>query len=801
MLSNHLILALRNVRKRPTFALIHVVGLSLGLMSSLLIFLFVYFHLSTNTFYPDFHRIYRVVLDMHVSDGSIEYESGTSVPMAQALKDEYAAIEQVGFCMPFYRTPQLAIPTTTGEPRRFLEDNGVAYADQGFLMMFGHRLVEGSSATALANPNQVVITERQASKYFGEGSGSVLGKTIRMNNQTDLVVSGVVEDYPKNTDFAIDVWVSMPTLKVMKPSYQTENFSWIGSNNWTFVKLSRHSDALSINAQLSGFVSKYLGDEFAHWQFHLQPLSDMHFDTRYGGTLRKPLLHLLSTVALFIILIACINFVNLSTAQALSRAKEVGVRKVLGSSRPQLFWQFMTETSLLVVMALGGVMLGAQWAVPGLNDWIQTQLSLQPLSTPLVVVGTVAFVLSIILLAGSYPAFVLAGFHPIRALQNRVGRLTTSGYRLRQLLLAFQFTVAQVLIIGAVVVLYQLDYVQQYNVGFQKEAIVTVEVPRRDYSQLDAFRNQLKQYPDIEHVSFHLDAPMTTTNEGGYVRFNGRSESEPFLVRDRWADEDYLETYDLRLVAGRNFTLRDSTTEFLVNEAFVEHLGVASPEEVLGKPLYEGNAEVSGVIVGVVKDFHHRSLQNPIEPLVIYPFPRLFTQAGIRLQSGNLSRTLPTIQKTWEAAFPDQVFTYRFLEDTVAQSYEKEQRIAKLIRLFTLVSVLICCLGLIGLAMYAAQRRTKEIGIRKVLGASVPGILLLLSREFLVLVLLGFVLSAPVAYYFLRDWLNTFAYRISIQWWMFAVSGVAVLLITLGIVGRQSLRAARSNPVDSLRNE
>lgn len=797
MLRNHFTAILRNFLKRPAFALVHIIGLSLGLLASLFIFLFVHFHLTTNTF-PDADRIYRVVLDMQVTDGSIEHESGTSLPMGQALQEEYAAIEQTSFYRPFYQPPQLAISTPTGELRRFIENDGVAYANSHFLSMFDYNFLEGNPTTALTLPDQAVITQRQARKYFGKEGA--LGKTIRINNQTDLVISGVVEDPPRNTDFATNVWVPLPTLKVLKPSYQTENFSWIGSNNWTFVKLSENSSASTINQRLPDFVSKYLGNQFAHWHFHLQPLHDLHFDTRYGGTVRKPLLHLLSGVALFIVLIACINFVNLSTATALSRAKEVGVRKALGSSRAQLFWQFIAETSLIVTFALALVALGAAVGLPWLNDWIQTRLSLQTLLTPTIIVGTIIFILSIILLAGSYPALVLARFHPVRALHNQISVKEVGAYRLRQLLVTLQFAIAQAFVLGAVVVLYQLDYFQQ-QLGFQQEAIVTVKVPRSDYSRLETFRNQLQQYPDIRQVSFHQSPPITDSHEGDYVRFNRREEREPFLVRYRWADEDYLPTYDLRLVAGRNMRLRNSVTEFLVNEEFVKALGVSSAEEVLGKPLHEGNIGAEGVIVGVVEDFHHRSLHNPIEPLLIYPYPYLFTQAGIQLQSENLFQTLQTIQSAWETTFPDQVFTYQFLEDSIAQLYEKEQRIGKLIQIFTFVAILICCLGLIGLAMYTAQRRTKEIGIRKVLGATVASVLLLLSREFISMVLLGFVLSAPITYYLLQDWLNSFAYRISIQWWMFAIALLGVMTLSLLMISGHVLKAARNNPVDSLRDE
>ena len=798
MLKNYIWVAFRNFWKQKQFTFFHVTGLTLGLTCSFLIFLFVHFHLSTDTFYPHAHRIYRVVLDMHIEDGSIEYESGSSLPMAKALKNEFALIEQAGFCMSFYRGPTLSIQRSENETARYVEHTGVAYGDTGFLQIFDYQFIEGDPQTALAAPNQAVLTEKQATKYFGHTD--VLGETIRINDRADLAVTGVIKDYPENTDFKTDVWVSLPTLKTLQPTYQTENFTWIGYNNWTFVQLSGNNEAASINLQLPDFVNKYLGDDFQHWHFHLQPLGEMHFDTRYGGVIRKPLLWILSTVAVFIILIACINFINLSTAQALSRVKEVGVRKALGSSRKQLFWQFIIETSLLVWITLGITLVTITLCLPWLNEWVQTRLSLQQWANPAVIFFMLLLIFAITLLAGGYPAFLLSGYHPIKALKGKVNMKETGGYRLRKVLVTTQFAISQAFIIAAFIVLYQMDYFRQTDTGFRKDAMITITVPGNDYSNLETFRNQLKQHPEIQQVSFHHSPPMGAINEGGYVKFNNSESWEPFLVRDRWADAHYLETYDLELIAGRNLIMRDAA-EFLVNEEFVKKLGVASPEDVLDKPLLEGNAGVEGVIVGVVKDFHHNSLQNPIEPVVIYPYPGLFRQAGIQLQTYNLQQTLEDIRAIWSTTFPDQVFEYEFLDETLAQLYEKEQIIARLTRIFTVVAILICCLGLLGLATYTARQRTKEIGVRKVLGASVPNILLLLSKDYIQLILIAFVIAMPIANYFMSEWLQNFAYRIEISWWMFVIPGLLVLLIALLSVSGQTVKAARQNPVDSLRNE
>ena len=733
MLFNYLLNTLRNFRKQKLFTFIHVIGLSLGLMGGVVIFLFVHHHLSTNTFYPDADRIYRVVLDMQIQDGSIENESGTSLPMAQALKDEYTKIEQVGFCRKFYMAPTLTVTDNQGGYNKFIEERGVAYADAQFIAMFGHQFIEGNPITAMVKPNQVVITRRQAQKCFG--SEVALGQTISINNKADLIVSGIIEDFPINSDFEIDVWISLPTLTVIQPNYQSENFSWIGSNNWTFIKLAEESSPKVLDKQLPDFVVKYFGEDFTHWHFHLQPLNEMHFDTRYGGSIRKASLWLLSTVALLIVLVACINFINLSTAQALSRSKEVGVRKALGSSRTQLFWQFIGETAFLVGISLGLILITISLILPTLNNWIGTTLSLQPLTQLPNAIYFALSILGLILVAGSYPAIILASFDPVRALQNKLSSSMAGGYQIRKLLVGFQFTVSQAFIIGALIMFYQMDYFQKVDAGFRQEALLTVDLPKSSYSTLTSFRNQLQVYPEINQISFHHRPPMAAANDGGYVKFDNQDQWTSFLVRDRWADENYLETYDLKLLTGRNITMRDSATEFLVNEEFVRQLALASLDEVIGKSLLNGNSGIEGKIVGVVSDFHHSSLQNPIEPVIVYPYPILFRQAGIQVQTQDITSTLKIIKAVWEGTFPNEVFTYQFLEDSLAKLYEKERMMSRLALIFTVASIIICCLGLLGLVTYSINQRTKEVGLRKVLGASIKDILLLLSKDFLILIL------------------------------------------------------------------
>lgn len=799
MIKNYIKISLRVLSKNKTYASLNIVGLSLGLTGSILIFLFVWFHLSTDAFHQNAARIYRLVLDIRVEDGSVEYEPGTSVAMLNALREDYAQVERTAMCMFFYTPPTLAVPTTANHWERYVEPQGVAYGNTDLLYMFDFTWLVGDKQTALNEPRQVILSESQAIKYFG--SIDVLGKTIRINQQTDLVVSGVIATPPAHTDLSVDVLISLPTLKILNPAYQLDNYAWFGHNNWLFVQLQAGAEAKQLDQQLAGFVQKYLGENFSHWQLHLQPLSAMHFDEKYSGVISKTLLYTLGLTGIVLLLVACLNFINLSTAQASQRAKEVGVRKVMGSTRKQIFWQFIVETALITLLAVLLASVVIPLLLPLLNNWLQTALSLSLLAAPAILTFLLILILLLILLAGSYPAMILSGFQPVAVLKNQVMVTGHRKFSIRKILVVVQFVFSQIFAVSALVIMYQMNYLQHASMGFNTEATVTISLPKTTQSRLETLRHELKQHLDIAEVSFHHRPPMTDSNDGGYIKLDQQENWEPFMVRDRWADAHYLTTYELQLVAGRNIQEHDSAVEFLVNEAFIRRLNLDKPEEILDRKIYDGNAEIGGTIVGVVRDFHHRPLQHAIEPVVIYAYPRLFRQAGIRFRTQHIAQVLQTIQTIWTKTFPDDVFEYAFVDDTIARMYHQEKTISHLSKIFTIATLLICFLGLYGLVLFVTVQRTKEIGIRKVLGASMGNILLLLSKGYIKLMLIAFVLAIPIANYFITEWLQRFAYRIEISWWLFAVPGVLVLFIALLSVSGQTLKAARRNPVDSLRNE
>jgi putative ABC transport system permease protein len=796
MFSNYLKTAYRTFLRDKTYPALGVTGLSLGITCGLLLFLFVEFHLSTDGFHAGADRIYRVVLDIHSTDGTVEHEPGSSLPMAKALAQEYPQIEKTAFCMFLGGSPTLSPLQPDQPPARFLETAGIAYGTAGLLDMFSYEFIAGNRATALSTPNSVVLTEGKALKYFGRKE--VLGSIIRINNRVDLTVTGVVKNQRPNTDLKVDVLLSLPTLKVLNPGFETDNFGWVTSTYWTFVQLREGYDYRQLDGQLPGFVAKYMKD-FSHWHLHLQPLREMHFDMRYGGYLRKPMLLALAVVGLLLVGVAAINFVNLSTAQSLRRAKEVGVRKVMGGTGKQIFWQFLTETALLTVVATLLSLLLAAILLPTLRNWLQTPIALNLTQNPSLLLLLIGLPVAVTFLAGSYPALVLAGFQPVKVLKSNLTP-RTGGFSLRHLLVGTQLVVSQVFITGALVVMGQMEYFRSKDMGFDRETILLLKTTKTEKSR-EQVRNELLRLPEVKQVSFQVHPPATSANDGGHIKYNHRPAYEPFLVRDRWGDANYLDLYGLTLVAGRNLVERDSVTEFIVNQELVRRLGLSRPEDIIGRALFNGNAVLEGTIVGVVKDFHQNSLHHAVEPLVIYSFPRIQGNVGVKLQTQNLPAALQKIRAVWQEAYPEQVFAYEFLDENLAKLYQKEAVLLQLSRLFTGVTILICCLGFFGLVRFMASRRTKEIGIRKVLGASLGDILLLFGKEFLVLLLLSLLVAAPLASWIMSQWLAGFAYRISVGWQVLGLTGLLSLLIIVLTTGYQAVAAALADPVKSIQSE
>jgi putative ABC transport system permease protein len=797
MLGDHIKIALRNLRNNPSYTLLNVLGLGMGMAGAVLIFLFVQYHYSVDKFHPNADRLFRVVLDLKLDEGK-EYESGSSLAMAAALSTDYTQVDQVGVTR---KKPNTTFSAhEAAEVRRYLEKDNVVFANPGFMEMFVSERLTGESAAFMNEPYTVVLSEKIANKYFGTVAAS--GKILRMDNQTDLRVAAVLNDQNAPTDFGYDIYISLPTLLKIEPGYEMDNFSWISSRNTTFVRLVAGGNAGSLQKQIGENGRKYYGETAKYYAHVLQPLEEVHFDEKYGGKIRPGILWVLTGVGVFLIVIACINFINLATAHALKRAREFGVRKVLGSSRRQLFWQFMTETAFLTTISAVASAILVIGCLPLLQTWTDMPSANFTVfrNFRLYFFGAAAF-LAVILLAGLYPAVLLSGFNPISALKGTFTARQAGALGIRRILIAVQLVIAQVLVMGTLVLILQMRLFRNTDLGFNHNAIVILSLPQsaQDTPGREVFRQTLMQYSEVKSVTFQYEAPTSEMGYGGSVRFNNKTDWEKFMIRDRFGDQHYLATYQMPLLAGRCFSAKDSVTEFVVNEELMKRVGVQDAQKMLGKQLEDGNTGLKGEIVGVVRSFHLKSLQNAIEPCAIFARPTLYRQIAVKLESANLIRSLGHLRDAWAKVYPDEVFDYHFLDEQIARFYQSEQQLTNLIQIFALVAVVICCLGLFGMISIMVAHKTREIGVRKVLGAGVKSIVWLFGREFLLLIGGACAVAIPVALYLARQWLSNFVYRIDLQWWLPVLGCTLIILVTLLTVGIQVVKAASADPVKSLR--
>jgi putative ABC transport system permease protein len=796
MLFNYFQIGLRNFQKRPGYSLLNCLGLSLGMAGGIILFLFIYLHYQTDLYHPQANQMYRIVLDLHLADGRVEHSSEVSFPMTEAFRRDYPAVEKAAFLKEIV-SPAVSLTTSSGENRRFLEEGAVLFTNPDYFQLFSYQWLSGNAAQALKEPLSVVLTRKYALKYFGQTN--VVGKVLSIQD-VPLQVTGVVADYPPVTDFKKEVFVSISSLKHLDAAFDPTDFTWTSSRHQLFLKLKQKASAEDLQNQLPSFSRKYFGELAKAYQFQLQPLREVHFDLRYGGSISWTLLGVLALIGMFIIGIASINFINLATVQAFLRAKEVGVRQVLGSSRRQVFLQLLVETAMLIFLAGVLSMAFTFLYLPLLNQWMGLTLHAGMLVSKVFALFWLLTIGVVVLLAGGYPAFVLSRLPTINTLKGRYlhSRQVAS---VRKILVVVQFTIALVLITSTLIVKEQLWFFHRKDLGFKQSAIVSLLLPKTTLTERQALKDQLFSLAGVENVTFQYRPPVSEANVGGSFRFGNRSEWEKFPIRDKWADSQYLKTYGLKLVAGRNFMERDSLTEVVVNETFVRKLGFQDPANVLNQTIEDGTRGTKGVIVGVVKDFNLQSLHQAIEPCAIFYYPEGFAQVGIQIQHTNLPYTLTQIKQQWQKILPHSVFSYQFLDEQIARFYHKEQLIGRIVNWFSVLAILIAGLGLFGLAAFAAQQRTKEIGVRKVLGASVLSIVSLLTKDFLKLVFIAFFIATPIAWYLSEQWLQGFAFRIRITWVIFALAGTLSLLIALITVSFQAIKASLVNPVKSLRSE
>ncbi|WP_420151144.1 ABC transporter permease [Spirosoma sp.] len=798
MLTNYLKIAWRNLVKNRSYALINVTGLALGIGSAMLIFALVRYHYRIDRHHQKYDRIYRITTTFFSPAGEF-HTPGVPYVFGKTLRNDHPEIENVAM-IDQEEEPTVVIPMAKGPDKKFKETDGIgAFVEPTYFRIFDYEWVAGGPAD-LTQPNTAVLSAKSAQKYFGTTT-NVIGKTVKLDGRLNLRIVGIFSDYQDNTDFPYSIMPSWASLKEYRGS-DDNGFDDTNSSTQCYVTLNERFTQADWDRQMLAFVRKNKPTGVKDTRFPMQPLSAIHFSTDHGGV-SKGLILSLFIIGVFLIITASINFVNLATAQALTRSREVGVRKVMGSTRPQLFWQFMGETALITLVAtaiaIGLFQIG--------QDLIQENLSgafkFTFYFTPSVIGWLVLLVVGVIALSGIYPALVLAGFRPVMALTGKITSQQVGGFSVRRGLVITQFAISQILIIGLIVVTSQLTFVQTKDLGFRKNAILTIQlpsVPVQDVTKLSTFRNLATSVPDVEKFSYSMSgAPQSGWTSSTGLKYDNRPKNEDFSIQRKYIDANYLDLYGLKVVAGRNLYPADTSRETLVNEMFVRKLGLSNPNQVLGKLLHVDGKKLE--IIGVVKDFNQEVLKTAISPLFLTTRANRYYAANVQLHSGNFQRAISQLEKFYNQVYPDSYFTHQFVDVQIERSYRQEQTMSKLINFFAGIAMLIGCLGLYGLVLFMATQKTKEIGVRKVLGASVGSIVWLFGKEFAQLIVIAFVVAAPVAWWIMNKWLQGFEYKIDFGSGIFAIAILATVLVAAITVSFQSIKAALMNPVKSLRSE
>jgi len=792
MIKNYIKIGWRNLKRNKAYAFISVLGLALGIGCGILIFTLISYNLSFDNFHQNSNRIYRFYTEWH--DESVIQSAGVPQPLAKAFRSDFTLAEKTARVINFREN---LITIVSGKQiKKFHEENGVAFAEPDYFDILNFPLVEGNKKTALLQPNQAIVTEKIAHKYFG--NYNPIGKVIRLDNKLDLTITGVLKDLPPNTDRRQEIYVSFASIENYINKNLELKWGWVNTGCQGFVLLKPNVTVQQVNNALAQIVRKhYTGRDLKIWNFKIQPLSDIHFNAGLGGYAEKKYLWALFFIGLFLIVTACVNFVNLATAQALNRSKEVGIRKVLGSQPSQLFWQFMVETALITFVAVGVAIGFAEVSLPFINNLFQARMEFNWEQLAAFIIGITILV---IFLSGSYPGLVLARFQPIMALRNKLSQKHVGGFSLRRILVITQFSISQILIIGTIIVVLQIHYSQNADLGFDKNAVVLLPVPASDKAKLNTVYSRLNELSGVENVSYCFMPPASEASSITGVNYNHRSEDEHWNINVKPADDHYLSTFGIKLIAGRNFYPADSSREFLVNETFVRKLNLR-PNDVIGKTLAVNDKQTIATIVGVVKDFHNYSFHQEIDPVCMGPDYKTYSTCAVKINMGNARPLLSSFEKIWSDAFPDQIYSYQFMDDKIARFYQFDSILLKLIEVFSGIAIIIGCLGLYGLVSFMAVRKTKEIGVRKVLGASLKQILWIFGREFCTLLLIAFTIAAPLAWWVMNNYLHDFKYRIAIGPGIFFIAILSTFLIASFSVGYKSIIAALANPVKSLKSE
>ncbi|WP_442588314.1 ABC transporter permease [Pedobacter sp. AW31-3R] len=797
MFKLNLKIALRNLWKNKGYTLINIAGLSIGMASCILIFIFVRYQFSFDQQFENKDRIYRGVTDWKYSNGSVDGSQGVPIPFAEEMRTEFPQFEKVAAI----QSGRGVIGVKDAEGKiRFKEESSIYYTQADFFDIFSFTWLSGKPHEALAEPNTVALSKEKAALYFGDWQ-KALGKTIVFKKNVLLKVTGIFDDQAANTSLPLKIVVSYPTFA----RRNLKSWSWVSSSSECYLLLKEGINIHDLDAALVRFHQKvYKKSSTGDGNHHsFQPLKDIHNNSTYGNfagkTMAKKELYGLIVIGAFLLLTACINFINLATAQAVNRSKEVGVRKVLGSDRRQLVMQFLGETITITVIAVLIACVLTEMALPYLKELFNEEISFSLLKHPVIFLFLLVLVILVSFLAGFYPALIMSGFSPALAIKNKV-TVNSGGMGLRQVLVVVQFAITIILIISTLIVLKQMNYLRQKPLGFNPDAVALVSVPDDSLSKsrYDNFKTRLLSLPGVMNVSY-FDTPPSSQNVSETNFYLNGKEVTDFQVRTMSADMHYFETFGLELVAGKPLPKSDTTNAYIVNETFLKKVNISAPEEALGKLLKINNATAR--IVGVAKDFNDKSLHEEITPIAISSDKASYYNMAVKMESKRMLEVMKEVKKLWDVSFPDDVYSSNFINDDLNEYYDTERVMGILFRVFSGVIIFISFIGLFGLISFVASQRTREVAIRKVLGASNFELVKMLNGSFLLMVFFANVVAWPLAYFFVRGWLNGFAYRIELSIWPFVVAMFISMVTTLVTVSLRSYRAARTNPIDALKYE
>jgi len=803
MIKNYLKQTWRSLRNNKTYSFLNIVGLSAGLTCFSFIALWVTDELSYDKFNENYDRIVRLT-GITKTESGIHESAVSSAPMAKALKDDYAEVEN---------TVRLDMHGEVVQYKdKQMHEPGIILTDPSFFDVFSYHLTRGDKATALNEPYSIILTESTVKKYFGDDDpmGQIL--IIYMNDSTGrgapYKVTGTMPDPPKNAHFTFNMLVSFKTVEVANPDVLTID-GWGDASFYTYLLLKRNVDYKAFSNKIAQFYKNYIGDRFDTWRsiyfYKLQPLRDIHlrshlqYEIAPTGNVNQ--VYIFFTIGIFILLLAGINYTNLATARSVSRAKEVSIKKVVGAFKKQLIIQYLSEAIFTAITALAVSLFFSLLLQPVFSQLTGKNISLFSLPLLLLFLSIVTVFLGI--LSGIYPAIILSGFKPAEVLKGSF-KSGSKGILLRKSLVVSQFVITLILITGIIVIYSQMSYIKHKDLGYNNDALLFLRVHGNTdvIEGYSAFKNELTNSPLISGAAISNSLPVGGLGSGGSETVDVNGNPLQVNTSRLRVDENYLDVYGIKLLAGRNFTRKadtDTIRQIILNEMAVKKFGWKNAETAIGKPFTMGDQK--GIITGVVKNFYFNSLHEAVEPLAIYPLEDRFSRITVKADITKANQSIAWIEKIWKKHFPSALLDYNFLDEQIGEQYQAEERFSKIFLYFSVLSLLIACLGLYGLISYTASQKTKEIGIRKVLGATVNGIAVMLSKDFLKLVMLAFVIAIPVAWFAMNKWLQDFAYRINISWWMFIAAGLIVMMIAMLTVSFQAFKAAIANPVRSLRSE